>query len=163
MKNTNLKNKNGITLIALIITIIVMLILVAVTISMAVNGGLFGYAGNAVRDTKEAKEQEEDLSSEFENLVAEYTGQKKIIELNKNIARVKSVSTFTKDEYCLEKANADYVLAIKDGNNEYEFNDNIEVDAYYDTGSNIESTYLYWYHELLGTPRNLLSRMVRKS
>ena len=41
------KGKNtakGITLIALVITIIVMLILVAVTISMALNGGLFGYA-----------------------------------------------------------------------------------------------------------------------
>ena len=59
MKNTN----KGITLIALVITIIVMLILVAVTINMAVNGGLFGYAGNAARETEEAKEQEEILGS----------------------------------------------------------------------------------------------------
>ena len=55
-----MKNR-GITLIALIITIIVMLILVAVTISMAVNGGLFGYAGNAAKDTELAKQDEQKL------------------------------------------------------------------------------------------------------
>ena len=59
MRNKN----NGITLIALIITIIVMLILVAVTISMAVNGGLFGYAGNAAKDTELAKKQELELAN----------------------------------------------------------------------------------------------------
>ena len=53
-----MKKSTGITLIALIITIIVMLILVAVTINMAVNGGLFGYAGNAARDTKTAIQDE---------------------------------------------------------------------------------------------------------
>ena len=48
------KNNKGITLIALIITIIVMLILVSVTISMAVNGGLFEQAGRAVSQTNNA-------------------------------------------------------------------------------------------------------------
>ena len=54
----NIKNKNGITLIALVITIIVMLILVAVTITMAVNGKLFEYAGQATHDTELAKQNE---------------------------------------------------------------------------------------------------------
>ena len=58
MKKTVLKNKKGITLIALIITIIIMLILVAVTIAITVNGGLFGYAGNATKDTELAKQNE---------------------------------------------------------------------------------------------------------
>ena len=52
------KQNNGITLIALVITIIVMLILVAVTVNMTVNGGLFGYAGNAAKDTETAKKEE---------------------------------------------------------------------------------------------------------
>ena len=43
-----LKNKKGITLIALIITIIVMLILVGVTINVALNGGLFETAPNKI-------------------------------------------------------------------------------------------------------------------
>lgn len=58
MKEKLLKNKKGITLIALVITIIVMLILVAVTITIAVNGGLFGYAGKATSDTEKAKQDE---------------------------------------------------------------------------------------------------------
>lgn len=57
-------NKNGgITLIALIVTIIVMLILVSVTISMAVNGGLFEKAGQAVSETKKAIDAEKKLAS----------------------------------------------------------------------------------------------------
>ena len=52
-------DKKGITLIALVITIIVMLILAAVTINIAVNGGLFGYAGKATSDTVKAKEKEQ--------------------------------------------------------------------------------------------------------
>ena len=58
-----LKTQNGITLIALVITIIVMLILVAVTISMAINGGLFEKAGKATGDTKNAMNAEQALAS----------------------------------------------------------------------------------------------------
>ena len=53
----------GITLIALVITIIVMLILVAVTIQIAVNGGLFEYAGRAAGDTKNAIDEENNLAT----------------------------------------------------------------------------------------------------
>ena len=61
-KEVNVKNTNhGITLIALIITIIVMLILVAVTITMAVDGGLFGQAASAGTETNEAVKAEQEL------------------------------------------------------------------------------------------------------
>lgn len=75
--NSFKKNK-GITLIALVITIIVMLILVAVTINIAVNGGLFGYAGKAARKTEEAKNDEKDWANiatgqDYEQLIAKYT------------------------------------------------------------------------------------------
>ena len=53
----------GITLIALIITIIVMLILVAVTINMAINGGLFEKAGQAVGETKNEIKKDQELSN----------------------------------------------------------------------------------------------------
>ena len=56
-----LKNQKGITLIALVITIIVMLILVAVTITMAVNGGLFNYAQKATGETNNAIKAEQQL------------------------------------------------------------------------------------------------------
>jgi len=45
-----LTSKNGITLIALIITIIVMLILVSVTIGLTVNSDIFGKAQEAGRE-----------------------------------------------------------------------------------------------------------------
>ena len=57
-----LKTQKGITLIALVITIIVMLILVAITISMAINGGLFEKAGKATGDTKNAMDAEQQLA-----------------------------------------------------------------------------------------------------
>lgn len=60
-KNINknmINNKNGITLIALVITIIVMLILVMVTINISLNGGLFSYAGKSALDTQKAQEIE---------------------------------------------------------------------------------------------------------
>ena len=52
-------NHKGITLIALIITIIVMLILVGVTVSIAINGGLFSAAKDAASRTQIAKEKEQ--------------------------------------------------------------------------------------------------------
>ena len=58
-----IRDEKGITLIALVITIIVMLILVAVTISMAVNGGLFEYAGRAAQETDKAKRAELELTN----------------------------------------------------------------------------------------------------
>ena len=42
--NFKIKNKSGITLIALIITIVVMLILVAVSINILVNSNIIGHA-----------------------------------------------------------------------------------------------------------------------
>ena len=61
MKMKRDKNQKGITLIALVITIIVMLILVAVTISMAINGGLFEYAKDAATRTEAEKANENTL------------------------------------------------------------------------------------------------------
>lgn len=58
-----MKSQKGITLIALVITIIVMLILVAVTITMAINGGLFNYAKDASTKTNGAIANENKLGS----------------------------------------------------------------------------------------------------
>ena len=56
-----LNKQNGITLIALVITIIVMLILVAVTINMAINGGLFEKAGQAAQKYQGEQENESNI------------------------------------------------------------------------------------------------------
>ena len=62
MKKTKDTSK-GITLIALVITIIVMLILVAVTITTAINGGLFKQAGKAVGETQNEINKEQTLAN----------------------------------------------------------------------------------------------------
>ena len=55
----NLKKHNGITLIALVITIIVMLILVAVTINVTTSGGLFKLAQKSNKRTQRELEREQ--------------------------------------------------------------------------------------------------------
>lgn len=63
-----MKGQKGITLIALVITIIVMLILVAVTITMAIQGGLFEKAGEAAQKTNNALEAEGELGDGLVNV-----------------------------------------------------------------------------------------------
>lgn len=57
-----MKEQKGITLVALVITIIVMIILVGVSITVALKGGLFEAATNAVGDTANARNAELNLS-----------------------------------------------------------------------------------------------------
>ena len=69
-----MKTKNGITLIALIITIIVMLILVGVTVTVAINGGLFEKSKEAAKGTEMGREKEE-LTSAITTAYDEATGK----------------------------------------------------------------------------------------
>lgn len=63
-----MKGQKGITLVALVITIIVMLILVAVTVTIAINGGLFGTAKDAAKNTNEALNAEQNLADGIVNV-----------------------------------------------------------------------------------------------
>ena len=65
----NLKNKNGITLIALVITIIVLLILAIVTIRIMTNQHIIGYANNAVTAYNEAQNNESEQLTWAEELM----------------------------------------------------------------------------------------------
>lgn len=66
----NKEEQKGITLIALIITIIVMLLLVAVTISVAVNSGLFKHSGNATKQW--AEEQYKEANINIDDKISDY-------------------------------------------------------------------------------------------
>lgn len=57
-----MKEQKGITLIALIITIIVMLILVAVSVTFAVQSGLFTNAKDAGNNWEESTEAEAEMT-----------------------------------------------------------------------------------------------------
>ena len=69
------KNKKGITLVALVITIVILLILAGISISALTNTGLFGKA-------KEAKEKSENAEKEQSQTLSEYEK-----ELNKYVAK----------------------------------------------------------------------------
>ena len=77
-----LKNKNGITLIALVITIVVLLILAGVSISMLTgNNSIIKQAQNAKKETEESTEKEKIqiavYEAEFKN-----NGYQKLTEKN---------------------------------------------------------------------------------
>ena len=65
--------KNGITLIALVITIIILLILSGITISSLTNTGLFENAKKAKNRTEDAQKQEQDLLNQYEEELNRYT------------------------------------------------------------------------------------------
>lgn len=89
-----LKNKDGITLIALIITVIVMLILVGVTITVALNGGLFETATKAATETQ--KEAERERLTEI--ALANYNASEgKITNADDLANKIKSNLGFNKD------------------------------------------------------------------
>lgn len=58
-----MRGQKGITLVALVITIIVMLILVGVSVTVAVNGGLFTKAKEGATNTGVAANAERNLSN----------------------------------------------------------------------------------------------------
>lgn len=58
MKKKLINNRNGITLVAVIITIIVMLILAGVTVKIATSGGLIEVTQNATNQFTEEQEKE---------------------------------------------------------------------------------------------------------
>ena len=69
-----LKKENGITLIALVITIIVLLILAAVSIAtLTGENGLLIRANDAKRETEEARREEESMLNDLNNLIDNYT------------------------------------------------------------------------------------------
>lgn len=96
------KKNSGITLIALIITIIVMLILVAVTISMAINGGLFEKAGEAVGDTKKEINREQQLG--IGSIVDQY-----VYNISEEVASLPTYSEELLDETTVLTTNAKFI------------------------------------------------------
>ena len=61
-----MKRQNGITLVALVITIIILLILAAISIASLSQSGLFDKAQKAKENTIEAQEIENDILNQYE-------------------------------------------------------------------------------------------------
>ena len=117
----SMKDYNGITLIALIITIIVTLIIIGISINIAIgNGNLFEKAGYASMVTAQAQSDEKDMISDYEEIITEY-----LQNGNWPVARLPSTSVtkpyYPQDDFTqVDGTDLNTGLVIKDSlNNEY--------------------------------------------
>lgn len=68
-----MKKQNGITLVALVITIIILLILAGITIASLSNTGLFGQANRAKEETANKTLEENTTLNEYANYIQNYS------------------------------------------------------------------------------------------
>lgn len=66
------KKENGITLVALIITIVILLILAGVSIATLSNTKLFGKSRNAVNAYKNSEIEQNEVLNDYEHFLNEY-------------------------------------------------------------------------------------------
>ena len=99
------KKNNGITLVALVITIIILLILAGITISSLTNTGLFKQAQNAKNVTQEKTAEEKATLDNYEEQIGiasgakEYTAAKTITEAQTEDMLSKKVNSTMTDAY----------------------------------------------------------------
>ena len=119
----NLKNKKGITLIALVITIIVLLILAIVTIRIMTNQNIIGHANNAVTAYNEAQTNEMQQLTWVEELMKNKGGSSVTGGSTTNQSN-QAISSLTEEELATLKAaktedvngSTTYTVAVGNGN-----------------------------------------------
>ena len=82
-----IKEKNAITLVALVITIIVLLILVGITISQLANNGLFDKSKQAKEQYQNAQEDEETKLAKYDNEIDSYVNGNRDYETEINVLK----------------------------------------------------------------------------
>lgn len=131
MEKINLRNiyrsNNGITLVALIITIILLLILAGVTINLTLgDNGLFKIAKQATKNYVDAQNQERNYINNLDNTI------KNIIGGDKTPSKPTLVSQITPSDY---GKTINYSVTVKNNNNE-----NVTLNdwkVFYNDGNNV--------------------------
>ena len=101
MLSKKLKNRNGITLVALVITIIILLILATISIQSLTNTGLFAEAQEAKEKSQNAEENQAKILNEYEDELNKYiSGDVKtpVKKVSDNIGSVLSTTENTELE-----------------------------------------------------------------
>ena len=107
-----MKKENGITLIALILTIIILIILAGISINSLVNKGLFTKAKLASEEYKNAQENEKMQISKYSNNIDEYIDGTRYLQVEQ-IEAYKASSTTQQETLSLGTnniTNFDYIL-----------------------------------------------------
>ena len=92
-----LKNTNGITLVALVITIIILLILATISIQSLTNTGLFEKAKEAKEKTKNATENQAKILNEYEDELNKYVSGTTQTQKLADTVKVGDYVTYTPD------------------------------------------------------------------
>lgn len=109
------KNKNGITIVSLVITIVVMLILLGVTVTSSINGELIKKAEESNEDTRYAQILEEKEMWEAEKKPADRFGiQTETLE--EFVDRLKENGLLTEEEAEMVKGNKEININGKEIN-----------------------------------------------
>ena len=124
-----MKGQKGITLVALIITIIVMLILVAVTISVALNGGLFQKAKDARDKTVEQQVAEAATVAKAELLTDYYADDKTAVPAEDAVAAL--VKSYLGEEWTVtaKKGSKDGIYNVTATANEKTGKTTIDISS----------------------------------
>ncbi len=151
-----LKTQNGITLIALVITIIVMLILVAVTISMTINGGLLGHAGKAAKETTIAQDKEKIQAGITTSMMEQVTLTGETTITKENLEKFIATS---EDELTVsdKRPGDEYIYIVKLNERQYGIKENNEVE-YLEGGIYNKYIYVTYVNEV--TPKYLFKNTV---
>ena len=114
MRKQNLKNNEGITLIALVITIVVLLILAMVSINLVMNSGIIAHAENAV-EKYEIEEEKEKVTLAVSE--AYMSGLGRITEENLKTALDTNIGA---GKYSIDSSNSEYYkVTIAESGREY--------------------------------------------
>ena len=152
-----MKKQRGITLIALIITIIVMLILVGVTVTVALDGGLFNTANHATRKMtmEQIKERAEmiryTLLAEIKSANNNVMGAKvKYIEklkkeFGENNVTVIGNKVIIEDKYDIKILNSNLDIEVE------EHSDNVNLISFIYTTNNTEINEKNYYVDIIFT------------
>ncbi len=129
-----IKNRKGITLVALVVTIVVLLILAGVTIAYVMSdNGIFSKAQEAKDKTEQAKNDEQEYLSNLGNKIDEYTKgistnppiyneEKKV-----NVPQILTGMTPIKFEMPTNSQKGEAVVTNKDDDNWYEYGETYET------------------------------------
>ncbi len=161
-----MKKNNGITLIALIITIIIMLILVAVTISILINSGLIGKAKDAKDKTKTAYEEEQRTGDSLNIDGVMYNGVDEYIDSMDKVPVTDVYATVCDNGTLVFSNNVEDINSYMTANNTeiatgYEIQNIVDEEYYYDDSMG-EGNLAPWCNSLSITSIKIINDIVPK-
>lgn len=98
LKETKKMRENGITLVALVITIVILLILAEISISALTNTGIFQKAKEAKQKSEEAENEQNKILDEYETELNQYNENTLVYKVNNGIVKIGDYVAYTPDD-----------------------------------------------------------------